>query len=58
MKHKQFIDELKSLGVVLKDGKNHYKAYLNGKQTVIKKHPTQEYSKQYMNLIKRQLGIS
>lgn len=35
MKHKKFIDELKGLGVVLVDGTNHYKAYYNGKQTVV-----------------------
>ena len=58
MKHKEFIDELKGLGVVLEDGKRHYKAYFNGKQTVVKRHPTQDCSKQYMSLIKRQLGIN
>lgn len=36
MKHKQFIDELKDLGVVIVDGTNHYKAYYNGRQSVIK----------------------
>jgi mRNA interferase HicA len=57
MKHKKFIDELKGLGVVLVDGTNHYKAYYNGKQTVVVRHPVQEYSKRYMELIKKQLGI-
>lgn len=57
MKHKKFIDELKGLGVVLVDGTNHYKAYYNGKQTVVVRHPVQEYSKRYMELIKTQLGI-
>ena len=57
MKHKKFIDELKGLGVVLVDGTNHYKAYYNGKQTVVVRHPAQEYSNRYMELIKKQLGI-
>ncbi len=57
MKHKKFIDELKGLGVVLVDGTNHYKAYYNSKQTVVVRHPVQEYSKRYMELIKKQLGI-
>lgn len=57
MKHKQFIDELKDLGVVIVDGTNHYKAYYNGRQSVIKRHPTKDYSRKYMELIKRQLGI-
>ena len=57
MKHKKFIDELKGLGVVLVDGTNHYKAYYNGKQTVVVRYPAQEYSKRYMELIKKQLGI-
>lgn len=57
MKHKKFIDELKGLGVVLVDGTNHYKAYYNGKQTVVVRHPAQGYSKRYMELIKKQLGI-
>ena len=57
MKHKKFIDELKGLGVVLVDGTNHYKAYYNGKQTVVVRHPAQEYSTRYMDLIKKQLGI-
>lgn len=57
MKHKKFIDELKDLGVVLVEGTNHYKAYYNGRQTVVNRHPTHEYSKLYMERIKRQLGI-
>ena len=57
IKHKKFIDELKGRGVVLVDGTNHYKAYYNGKQTVVVRHPVQEYSKRYMELIKKQLGI-
>ena len=57
MKHKKFIGELKGLGVVLVDGTNHYKAYYNGKQTVVVRHLVQEYSKRYMELIKKQLGI-
>ena len=57
MKHKKYIGELKGLGVVLVDGTNHYKAYYNGKQTVVVRHPVQEYSKRYMELIKKQLGI-
>ena len=56
MKHKKFIGELKGLGVLV-DGTNHYKAYYNGKQTVVVRHPVLEYSKRYMELIKKQLGI-
>ena len=57
MKHKEFIDELKRLGVVLKDGSRHYKAYYQGKQTVVNRHPTKDYSQKYMGIIKRQLGL-
>lgn len=57
MKHKDFIDELKSLGVKLKDGTRHYKAYYNGKQTVVLRHPTREYSQDYLKRVKKQLGL-
>ena len=57
MKHLDFISYLKELGVEIKDGKRHYKAYYKGKQTVIARHPTKDYSRSYMNLIKKQLNL-
>ncbi len=57
MKHKAFIDELKSLGVKVEDAKGHLKLYYKGKQTVCRRHPTKEISNQYAKLVKKQLGL-
>lgn len=57
MKHNAFISELKELGVRVEDGKGHLKLYYKGKQTVCRRHPTKEISKDYAKLVKKQLGI-
>lgn len=57
MKHKAFIDELKSLGVRVEDGRSHLKLYFNGKQTTCRRHPSQEVSKKHRLEVLKQLGI-
>lgn len=57
MKHSDFIDYLKSVGVVIKEGKKHLKLYFNGKHSTCPRHPTKEISKVMVETIKKQLGL-
>lgn len=57
MKHKDFIDELRSLGVIIEDGTRHLKLYYKDKQTTCPRHPSQEISEFFAKRIKKQLGI-
>ncbi|SDR18860.1 mRNA interferase HicA [Paraburkholderia fungorum] len=42
MKQKEFKRWLEEQGVVVKDGTGHWKAYYNGKQTTLPRHPSHE----------------
>ena len=55
MKYNEFVKELKQQGVIFDERKRHTKLYLNGKQSTLKRHPTQEISNTYANLIKKVL---
>lgn len=57
MKSQAFIDELKSKGVIVKNGKNHYKLYYGDKWTTCRRHPSQEISNASALKIKKQLGL-
>ena len=57
MKYKEFVNELKQKGVIFDERKGHTKLYLNGHQSTIKRHPSQEITNLYANLIRRQLGL-
>lgn len=57
MKYKQFVNELKNQGVVFVEMTNHTKLYYKGKNSTLKRHPSQEISNQYANLIRKQLGL-
>lgn len=57
MKLKTFIDELKERGVIVVNGKRHYKLYYGDKWTTCARHPTQEISNISMNNVKKQLGL-
>lgn len=54
MKYKQFVNELKN---VLVEMTNHTKLYYKGKRSTLKRHPSQEISNQYANLIRKQFGL-
>lgn len=57
MKYVSFVNELKSKGVVFVNRKNHVRLYLNGKSSTLKRHPTQEISNVYADLVRKQLGL-
>ena len=41
-----------------REGTNHIKLYLNGKQSVLPRHPTKEIAKGTEFAIKKQLGLN
>jgi mRNA interferase HicA len=43
--------------VVLKHGTGHLKAFYNGKQTTVDRHPGKELDNLYVELVKKQLGM-
>lgn len=57
MKYKQFVKELKDQGVEFIEMTNHTKLYYKGKRSTLKRHPSQELSNQYMDLVRKQLGL-
>ena len=57
MKYNEFVKELKQQGVIFDERKRPTKLYLNGKQSTLKRNPTQEISNAYANLIRSQLGL-
>lgn len=57
MKYKQFVNELKNQGVEFVEMTNHTKLYYKGKRSTLKRHPSQEISNLYANLIRKQLGL-
>jgi len=46
------------MGVETKEGTNHIKLYLNGKQSVLPRHPTKEIATGTEFAIKKQLGLN
>ena len=54
MKQREFLRWLKAQGVETKEGTNHIKLYLNGKQSVLPRHPTKEIAKGTEFAIKKQ----
>lgn len=57
MKYKQFVKELKDQGVEFVEMTNHTKLYYKGKRSTLKRHPSQELTNQYMDLVRKQLGL-
>jgi mRNA interferase HicA len=57
VKQAEFVKWLESQGVVLKQGKKHYKAYYQGKQTTVLRHPGKEIGHDLVKEIKKQLGM-
>ena len=61
MKQREFLRWLKAQGVETKEGTNHInhiKLYLNGKQSVLPRHPTKEIATGTEFAIKKQLGLN
>lgn len=57
MKQSEFLRWLKAQGVETKEGGNHLKLYLNGKQAVLPRHPSKEIATGTLHAIKKQLGL-
>jgi len=57
VKQSEFKRWLASQGATFKEGANHTKVYLNGKQTVLPRHPAKELKQALIKGVKKQLGI-
>lgn len=57
MKQKEFQRWLARQGATFADGTNHLKVYLNGRQTVMPRHPGKELNAALRKAIIRQLNI-
>lgn len=57
MKQSEFVRWLKQQGVEIKDGTKHLKLYLNGKQSTLPRHPSQELKTGLVEGVKKQLGL-
>jgi len=57
VKISEFKRWLESQGAEFKNGANHWKVYLNGKQTTLPRHPSQELKEGTRQGILKQLGL-
>jgi mRNA interferase HicA len=57
VKQSEFVRWLKQQGATFEDGTKHMKVRLNGKQTIIGRHGSQEMKKGTVEGIKKQLGL-
>ncbi|RZL88144.1 MAG: type II toxin-antitoxin system HicA family toxin [Variovorax sp.] len=57
MKTSEFARFLKAKGAKLVEGAKHTKVYLNGKQSTLPRHPSQELGEGLRKAILKQLGI-
>lgn len=57
MKQSEFVRWLSQQGATFKDGSKHLKVYLNGKQTILPRHPASELKKGLVEGVKKQLGL-
>ena len=57
MKQAEFRRFLASLGAKFIEGKRHTKVYLNGKQSTLPRHASQEIGEALRHAILRQLGV-
>lgn len=57
MKQSEFVRWLKQQGVTFKDGKKHLKLYLNGHQTILPRHPTEDLKTGLVEGVKKQLKL-
>ncbi len=57
MKYSEFRKQLAALGARFAEGSKHTKVYLNGKQTTLPRHGTQEIGEGLRRAIFRQLDV-
>ena len=57
MKISEFRRQLEALGARFEEGAKHTKVYLNGKQTTLPRHPSQELGEPLRRAILRQLAV-
>lgn len=57
VKQSEFRRWLAAQGAEFKDGTNHLKIYLNGKQTIMPRHPGKEIPEPLRKAILKQLGL-
>lgn len=57
MKQSEFKRFLAGKGATFKQGSNHLKVYLNGKQTTMPRHPSKEIGEGLRLAILKQLGL-
>ncbi len=57
MKQSEFKRWLASKGVTFAEGSNHTKAYYNGKQSTLPRHPSKELREDTRQNILKQLGL-
>ncbi|EBW6364364.1 type II toxin-antitoxin system HicA family toxin [Salmonella enterica subsp. enterica serovar Oranienburg] len=57
MKQREFRRWLADQGAEFKDGKGHLKIFLNGRQTIMPRHPSHEMPEPLRKLILKQLGL-
>lgn len=57
MKQSEFVRWLKEQGATFKNGTKHIKVYLNGKQSHVPRHKTEELKPGLIEGIKKQLGL-
>jgi mRNA interferase HicA len=57
MKQSEFKRWLAAQGATFKQGSSHLKVYLNGKQSTLPRHPSQELGEGLRKAILKQLGL-
>lgn len=57
MKQSEFVRWLTLQGATFQDGSRHLKVYLNGKQSLLPRHPSKELKKGLVEGVKKQLGL-
>jgi len=57
VKQSEFVRWLKLQGATFKEGTNHLKVYLNGKQTILPRHPSKELKTGLVEGVKKQLNL-
>lgn len=57
MKQSEFVRWLKQNGATFKEGANHLKVYLNGKQSHLPRHPGKELKTGLVEGVKKQLNL-
>jgi mRNA interferase HicA len=57
LKQSEFVRWLAEQGATFKEGRNHLKVYLNGRQTILPRHPAKELKTGLVEGVKKALGL-